>query len=240
MVKRIVGFIVVVIVCVTGTVVKNVNSGENISEKTNQIDTEKVNTIIEVAKDTNEIQEESNIVNGDNKIEKIEDNKIVNENKNDSSVSNSNKKDNTINSNNIPKTTNTQKQNNNKQTETQVEQKEEGTQATATKEEKPVEIAKEEYIYNDTETKRLISDIDEIAKRNSSLWNKDGSKKYQIEKSSSLLGKNYMSPYSKPQLEGIVLNVFSVKFLVYAVDYHKTGFATETRYYIDIAEYSKK
>ena len=29
MVKRIVGFIVVVIVCVTGTVVKNVNSGEH-------------------------------------------------------------------------------------------------------------------------------------------------------------------------------------------------------------------
>ena len=39
------------------------------------------------------------------------------------------------------------------------------------------------------------------------------------------------------QLEGIVLNVFSVKFLVYAVDYKRTGFTTQTRYYIDIAEY---
>ena len=55
---------------------------------------------------------------------------------------------------------------------------------------------------------------------------KDGSKKYEIEIASSLVGGNYMYPYSKAQLEGVVLDVFSVKFLVYAVDYHKTGFAT--------------
>ncbi len=43
-----------------------------------------------------------------------------------------------------------------------------------------------------------------------------------------------MFPYNYKQVEGKGLNVFPVTFLVYAVDYKKTGFATETRYYIDI------
>ena len=44
--------------------------------------------------------------------------------------------------------------------------------------------------------------------------------------SPSLVGKNYMYPYSFSQIEGKVLNVYSVTFLVYAADYKKTGFPT--------------
>lgn len=95
----------------------------------------------------------------------------------------------------------------------------------------------EEYIYNDTATDELIEDIDEIAKKNPDLWGKNGEKLYKIEECPSLVGKDYMYPYSYSQLEGKVLNVYSVTFLVYVVDYKKTGFATETRYYIDITKY---
>ena len=98
---------------------------------------------------------------------------------------------------------------------------------------------KEEYIYNDTATKKLISDINTIAKRNPDLWGANGEKLYTIKTSKNLIGKNYMSPYSYGQVEGKVLNVYSVTFLVYAVDYKKTGLATETRYYIDITNFQK-
>lgn len=235
MVKRIISFIIVVIVCVTGVIIKNVRKKENIIDKTNQIDIGKTNTITETIEDINNIKEESNIVKEDSNVETVKDNKTVNQSKTNVVNKSSNKKETTVKSESTQKTTSTQS--NNKKTETQVNQKEQETQATIAKEEKPVEVAKEEYIYNNTETLRLINDINEIAKRNSSLWGEDGSKKYKIEKSSSLIGKNYMSPYNKSQLEGIVLNVFPVKFLVYAVDYKKTGFTTQTRYYIDIAEY---
>lgn len=98
---------------------------------------------------------------------------------------------------------------------------------------------KEEYIYNDTATKKLINDINTIAKRNPDLWGANGEKLYNIKTSKNLIGKNYMSPYSYGQVEGKVLNVYSVTFLVYAVDYKKTGLATETRYYIDITNFQK-
>lgn len=101
------------------------------------------------------------------------------------------------------------------------------------KEEKIVD----EYVYNSAETQRLIADVNEIAKRNPDLWGANGEKLYTIEISSSITGTNYMSPYRKGMIEGIVLNVFPVKFLVYAQDHIKTGYTTETRYYIDIANY---
>ena len=203
---------------------------------TNSINTNNTNTVEEKIENEIEIPTEINTTQENNQVEKVED--TITQDKNNNMVGNSTNKENItkanpINENKvIPEPNNDNKQN---QANQKVEEKQ-----TEVKEEKPVEITKEEYIYNSTETKRLIDDIDEIAKRNSSLWNKDGSKKYEIEIASSLVGGNYMYPYSKAQLEGIVLNVFSVKFLVYAVDYHKTGFATETRYYIDIAEYSSK
>lgn len=121
------------------------------------------------------------------------------------------------------------------------QKKEESTQTIKKEvEEKTKEVKqepKEEYIYNDAETKKIIADINEIAKRNPELWGENGEKQYKVEISSSLIGQNYMSPYKKSQVEGIVLNVFPVKFLVYAIDYERAGFTTETRYYIDIAEY---
>ncbi len=95
----------------------------------------------------------------------------------------------------------------------------------------------EEYIYNETATNKFIADINEIAKRNKELWGTDGKMLYSVEVCKSLIGENYMSPYNYSQVEGKVLNVYSVTFLVYAVDYKRTGFATETRYYIDITSF---
>lgn len=98
------------------------------------------------------------------------------------------------------------------------------------------EIVKTEEIkYNKDATQQLIDDIDELAKQNPSLWDKNGNKLYKIEKAESLVGQNYMSPYRKQHVAGVVLNVFPVKFLVYAIDVEKDGFTKETRYYIDVA-----
>lgn len=233
--KIIIAISIIIIVGIVGSVMI-LNKSEEAPNMTNSINTNNTNTVEEKIENEIEIPTEINTTQENNQVEKVEDTKT--QDKSNNIVGNlSNKenitKSNPINENKvIPEPNNDNKQN---QANQKVEEKQ-----TEVKDEKPVEITKEEYIYNSTETKRLIDDIDEIAKRNSSLWNKDGSKKYKIEIVSSLVGGNYMHPYSKAQLEGIVLNVFSVKFLVYAVDYHKTGFATETRYYIDIAEYSNK
>ena len=238
MVRKIIIMIsVIIVVCIIGSIFgfrraeKNDTTNSTNTDITNHTQTmeENIENVVESSTEATTTQE-------NNPVEKVEDNKI--QDRNNKIVGNSSNKENLEKSNPINENKIIQETNNdNKQS--QVNQKVEEIQ-TEVEEEKPVEITKEEYIYNSTETKRLIDDIDEIAKRNSSLWNKDGSKKYEIEIASSLVGGNYMYPYSKAQLEGIVLNVFSVKFLVYAVDYHKTGFATETRYYIDIAEYSNK
>lgn len=233
--KIIIAISIIIIVGIVGSIMI-LNKSEEAPNMTNSINTNNTNTVEEKIENEIEIPTEINTTQENKQVEKVEDTKT--QDKSNNIVGNlSNKenitKSNPINENKvIPEPNNDNKQN---QANQKVEEKQ-----TEVKEEKPVEITKEEYIYNSTETKRLIDDIDEIAKRNSSLWNKDGSKKYKIEIVSSLVGGNYMHPYSKAQLEGIVLNVFSVKFLVYAVDYHKTGFATETRYYIDIAEYSNK
>ena len=98
-------------------------------------------------------------------------------------------------------------------------------------------IPKEKITYNDTATQKLIQDIDDIAKRNKDLWGENSEKRYKIQISSSLLGGNYMCPYRKAQVEGIVLNSYPVTFLVYAVTYQKTGFQDEVRYYISVTNY---
>ena len=96
---------------------------------------------------------------------------------------------------------------------------------------------KEKITYNDTATKRLIQDIDDIAKKNKSLWGENLEKRYKIKISSSLVGESYMCPYRKAQVEGIVLNSYPVTFLVYAVTYQKTGYQDEVRYYISVTNY---
>lgn len=98
-------------------------------------------------------------------------------------------------------------------------------------------IPKEKITYNDTATQKLIQDIDDIAKRNKDLWGENSEKRYKIQISSNLLGGNYMCPYRKAQVEGIVLNSYPVTFLVYAVTYQKTGFQDEVRYYISVTNY---
>ena len=123
----------------------------------------------------------------------------------------------------------------------QTEEKQEDTSAKAEQipegktEEKPVQDTKEKITYNKDATQQLIDDIDKLAKQNPSLWDKNGNKLYKIEKAESLVGKNYMYPYRKQHVAGVVLNVFPIKFLVYAIDVEKDGFTKETRYYIDVA-----
>jgi len=138
-------------------------------------------------------------------------------------------------------TENKEEQKMQKEEKIQTEEKQEDTSAKAEQipegktEEKPVQDTKEKITYNKDATQQLIDDIDELAKQNPSLWDKNGNKLYKIEKAESLVGQNYMYPYRKQHVAGVVLNVFPVKFLVYAIDVEKDGFTKETRYYIDVA-----
>ena len=168
-----------------------------------------------------------------------------NESKNEKTVEQIDNSKNEVNKNQVVQTKKEQKPEsnvgtkdtpiNNKETQEKVKTEEiQKTQSNNTEEKNKEEKITEEYIYNDTATKKLINDINEIAKKNPDLWGTDEKKLYSIKVSRSLLGQNYMFPYNYKQVEGKVLNVFPVTFLVYAVDYKKTGFATETRYYIDI------
>lgn len=237
----------IIIVCVvtvlfSGGVIKNI-----ITQKE-----QKQDTVVE----TEEILDEGKDVNVEETAEAIEDistettseisnqeqtnNSDVIENKNKKTTDTVKKGNDTKKENPKPTTTNTgnQKQEN-KGTSNQAKPNQEvqKTETNNNKEPAKAEKITEEYIYNDTETKRLMADIDTIAKRNPDLWGKNGEKLYKIQKSPSLVGKNYMYPYSFSQIEGKVLNVYSVTFLVYAADYKKTGFPTQTRYFIDITNY---
>ncbi|MCI8640757.1 MAG: hypothetical protein HFJ59_02640 [Clostridia bacterium] len=238
----------IIIVCVvtvlfSGGVIKNiitqkkekedtvVETEEILNEKENVIDEE----IAEAIEDTsNETTSEINNQGQDNNTENIIEKEIK-------KTTDTVKKDNdTKKGNPKPTTTNTGNQKSeNKRTSNQVKPNQEVQKTETNNNKEPAKSEKitEEYIYNDTETKRLISDIDTIAKRNPDLWGKNGEKLYKIQKSPSLVGKNYMYPYSFSQIEGKVLNVYSVTFLVYAADYKKTGFPTQTRYFVDITNY---
>lgn len=238
----------IIIVCVvtvlfSGGVIKNiitqkkekedtvVETEEILNEKENVIDEEIAETIEDTS---NETTSEINNQGQDNNTENIIEKEIK-------KTTDTVKKDNDTKKENLkPTTTNTGNQKSeNKGTSNQVKpnQDVQKTETNNNKEPAKSEKITEEYIYNDTETKRLISDIDTIAKRNPDLWGKNGEKLYKIQKSPSLVGKNYMYPYSFSQIEGKVLNVYSVTFLVYAADYKKTGFPTQTRYFVDIANY---
>ena len=77
--------------------------------------------------------------------------------------------------------------------------------------------------------------VNENLKKSLEILNQNlKNKLYKIEISKSIMGNNYMCPYRYSMVEGKVLNVFPVKFLVYAVDYKRTGMETQTRYYIGI------
>ena len=238
----------IIIVCVvtvlfSGGVIKNMITQEE----------QKQDTVVK----TEEILNEGEIVSVDEITEAIEDtskettSEVSNQEQTNNSedvIENENKKttdtvkkgNDTKKENPKPTTTNTENQKQeNKGTSNQVKPNQEvqKTENNNNKEPAKAEKITEEYIYNDTETKRLMADIDTIAKRNPDLWGKNGEKLYKIQKSPSLVGKNYMYPYSFSQIEGKVLNVYSVTFLVYAADYKKTGFPTQTRYFVDITNY---
>ena len=196
---------------------------------------------------TNFIKNKYKLLIGDRTSEEIKFKigRVYNESKNEKTVEKIDNSKNEVNKNQVVQTKKEQKPEsnvgtkdtpiNNKETQEKVKTEEiQKTQSNNTEEKNKEEKITEEYIYNDNATKKLINDINEIAKKNPDLWGTDGKKLYNIKVSRSLLGQNYMFPYNYKQVEGKVLNVFPVTFLVYAVDYKKTGFATETRYYIDI------
>lgn len=238
----------IIIVCVvtilfSGGVIKNIitqkeKSQDTVIETTEEISKEdnvSNEEITETTEDTsNETTSEINNQGQDNNTENIIEKEIK-------KTTDTVKKDNnTKKENPKPTTANTGNQKSeNKGTSNQVKPNQEVQKTETNNNKEPAKSEKitEEYIYNDTETKRLISDIDTIAKRNPDLWGKNGEKLYKIQKSPSLVGKNYMYPYSFSQIEGKVLNVYSVTFLVYAADYKKTGFPTQTRYFVDITNY---
>lgn len=238
----------IIIVCVvtvlfSGGVIKNIITQKEQKQDT-LVETEE---ILEEGKDVNveEIAEEiadtstetTSEISNQEQTNNLED---VIENDNKRTTDTVKKGNDTKKENPKPTTTNTgnQKQEN-KGISNQVKPNQEvqKTETNNNKEPAKAEKITEEYIYNDTETKRLMADIDTIAKRNPDLWGKNGEKLYKIQKSPSLVGKNYMYPYSFSQIEGKVLNVYSVTFLVYAADYKKTGFPTQTRYFVDITNY---
>lgn len=237
----------IIIVCVvtvlfSGGVIKNIITQKEENQdtviETEEILNEEENASIEEITESTEDTSHETIseINNQEQVNNTE-NIIVSENK---TTTDTIKKDNDIKKENPkPTTTNTGNQKpENKGTSNQVNQnQEEQKKPTNNKESAKAEKITEEYIYNDTETKRLMADIDTIAKRNPDLWGKNGEKLYKIQKSPSLVGKNYMYPYSFSQIEGKVLNVYSVTFLVYAADYKKTGFPTQTRYFVDITNY---
>ena len=237
---------VIVIISGTGSIkyFKNDNNvEENVVKEICANENLVTNTINEEVKENTEAQ--------NNIIERIENNKSKDDEetnikeKNNNTVIKNNKSNNVTIKNQTVQTKKEQKttsntetkdaEKNNKQTQEKVDIKEpQKTQPNNTQEKNKEQKITEEYIYNDTATKKLINDINEIAKKNPDLWGTDGKKLYNIKVSKNLLGQNYMFPYNYKLVEGKVLNVFPVTFLVYAVDYKKTGFATETRYYIDI------
>lgn len=228
---------------------KNDNSvEENIVEETSKDENQVANTIIKEVKENTEVQENIQEKLENNQQENNVEQRVnikENESKNEKTVEQIDNSKNEVNKNQVVQTKKEQKPEsnvgtkdtpiNNKETQEKVKTEEiQKTQSNNTEEKNKEEKITEEYIYNDTATKKLINDINEIAKKNPDLWGTDEKKLYSIKVSRSLLGQNYMFPYNYKQVEGKVLNVFSVTFLVYAVDYKKTGFATETRYYIDI------
>ena len=217
-------------------IVKETCTNENLSTDTVNEEvkenTEVENSIIEKIDDNNSEEDEVQITN---KNEENKNNAVIKNDKSNNIIV----KNQTIQEKKEQKTTSNAETKNVEKNDTKTKEKvssqePQKTQTNNTNEKDKEQKITEEYIYNDTATKKLINDINEIAKKNPDLWGADGKKLYNVKVSKTLLGQNYMFPYNYKLVEGKVLNVFPVTFLVYAIDYKKTGFATETRYYIDI------
>lgn len=194
----------------------------NIIELTEELIAEEQNNSIEESKNNNDVTDENK------KTEKQETSKIA---KTEVTTSSTVKQESIVNSNET-KSQEPAKENKTETTTTQ-NQNEQVKQETPKKEETKVT---EEYIYNSTKTAELINDINTFAKENPDLWGTNGEKMYSIEVR-NLTGINYISPYRKELVRSYVKSVYSVKFLVYVVDHVKTGYTTETKYYIDVTNF---
>ena len=242
--KVIISICTTIVLSIVGVAsVVDVENKEVKSDTENQITLNETNEITDVAltetETSNEVEEvvqenieKSQNSNNENTL-KQENTNTGGTKTNNSNQSNQNKGKNEE----LEKSTNEdstkEKPNNNKQEDNQTIT---SNQETTNKKEE-ISIPKEKITYNDTATQKLIQDIDDIAKRNKDLWGENSEKRYKIQISSNLLGGNYMCPYRKAQVEGIVLNSYPVTFLVYAVTYQKTGFQDEVRYYISVTNY---
>lgn len=240
--KVIISICTTIVLSIVGVAsVVDVENKEVKSDTENQITLNETNEITDVALTETETSNEVEEVVQEN-IEKSQnsnnENTLKQENtsskKNNVSKSNEEKKSGeTIVKDTTKSNTKDTSSSNNKQEESS---KDTSNQETTNNKEE-TSIPKEKITYNDTATQKLIQDIDDIAKKNKSLWGENLEKRYKIKISSSLLGGNYMCPYRKAQVEGIVLNSYPVTFLVYAVTYQKTGFQDEVRYYISVTNY---
>lgn len=240
--KVIISICTTIVLSIVGVAsVVDVENKEVKSDTENQITLNETNEITDVALTETETSNEVEEVVQEN-IEKSQnsnnENTLKQENtsskKNNVSKSNEEKKSGeTIVKDTTKSNTKDTSSSNNKQEESS---KDTSNQETTNNKEE-TSIPKEKITYNDTATQKLIQDIDDIAKRNKDLWGENSEKRYKIQISSSLVGGNYMCPYRKAQVEGIVLNSYPVTFLVYAVTYQKTGFQDEVRYYISVTNY---
>ena len=240
--KVIISICTTIVLSIVGVAsVVDVENKEVKSDTENQITLNETNEITDVALTETETSNEVEEVVQEN-IEKSQnsnnENTLKQENtsskKNNVSKSNEEKKSGeTIVKDTTKSNTKDTSSSNNKQEESS---KDTSNQETTNNKEE-TSIPKEKITYNDTATQKLIQDIDDIAKRNKDLWGENSEKRYKIKISSSLVGGNYMCPYRKSQVEGIVLNSYPVTFLVYAVTYQKTGFQDEVRYYISVTNY---
>lgn len=240
--KVIISICTTIVLSIVGVAsVVDVENKEVKSDTENQITLNETNEITDVALTETETSNEVEEVVQEN-IEKSQnsnnENTLKQENtsskKNNVSKSNEEKKSGeTIVKDTTKSNTKDTSSSNNKQEESSKDTSNQET--TNNKEESS--IPKEKITYNDTATQKLIQDINDIAKKNKDLWGENSEKRYKIKISSSLVGGNYMCPYRKAQVEGIVLNSYPVTFLVYAVTYQKTGFQDEVRYYISVTNY---
>lgn len=240
--KVIISICTTIVLSIVGVAsVVDVGNKEVKSDTENQITLNETNEITDVALTETETSNEVEEVVQEN-IEKSQNSNNENTLKQENTSS---KKNNVSKSNEEKKSGETivkdTTKSNSKDTSSSNNKQEESSKDTSNQEttnnKEETSIPKEKITYNDTATQKLIQDIDDIAKKNKSLWGENLEKRYKIKISSSLLGGNYMCPYRKAQVEGIVLNSYPVTFLVYAVTYQKTGFQDEVRYYISVTNY---
>ena len=191
--KFFISIVTAIIVIISGTksfkYFKDDNSvEENIVKETCTNEILSTDTVNEEVKENTEVE--------NSVIEKIDDNKSEDgevqinnknkENKNNAVIKNDKSNNITVKNQTVQvkkeqKTTSNAEINNVEKNDTKMQEKvssqePQKTQTNNTNEKDKEQKITEEYIYNDTATKKLINDINEIAKKNPDLWGSDGKK----------------------------------------------------------------